>query len=44
MLFSATQTKKTNELIRLALTAEPVYIGVDDDKALATVEGLNQVH
>ena len=43
MLFSATQSQKTTDLIKLALTAEPIYVGVDDDKAIATVEGLNQV-
>jgi len=42
MLFSATQTKKTEGLIKLALKKEPVYVGVDDDKELATVEGLQQ--
>ncbi|KOC58877.1 putative ATP-dependent RNA helicase pitchoune, partial [Habropoda laboriosa] len=42
MLFSATQTKKTETLTTLALKKEPVYVGVDDDKDKATVEGLEQ--
>ncbi|XP_017881944.1 probable ATP-dependent RNA helicase pitchoune [Ceratina calcarata] len=42
MLFSATQTKKTEMLMKLALKKEPVYVGVDDDKEKATVEGLEQ--
>ena len=42
MLFSATQTKKTETLTTLALKKEPVYVGVDDDKEKATVEGLEQ--
>ena len=42
MLFSATQTKKTELLTTLALKKEPVYVGVDDDKEKATVEGLEQ--
>ncbi|KAF3427553.1 hypothetical protein E2986_06399 [Frieseomelitta varia] len=42
MLFSATQTKKTEMLTTLALKKEPVYVGVDDDKEKATVEGLEQ--
>ncbi|KAJ8674861.1 hypothetical protein QAD02_010647 [Eretmocerus hayati] len=42
MLFSATQTKKTEALTTLALKKEPVYVGVDDEKEKATVEGLEQ--
>lgn len=42
MLFSATQTKRTEMLTTLALKKEPVYVGVDDDKEKATVEGLEQ--
>ncbi|XP_044753866.1 ATP-dependent RNA helicase HAS1 [Coccinella septempunctata] len=42
MLFSATQTKKTESLARLALKKEPVYVGVDDNKDTATVTGLEQ--
>lgn len=42
MLFSATQTRKTEMLTTLALKKEPVYVGVDDDKEKATVEGLEQ--
>lgn len=42
MLFSATQSKKTEALTALAFKKEPVYIGVDDEKVSATVEGLEQ--
>ncbi|XP_001604385.2 probable ATP-dependent RNA helicase pitchoune [Nasonia vitripennis] len=42
MLFSATQTKKTEALTTLAVKKEPVYVGVDDEKEKATVEGLEQ--
>lgn len=42
MLFSATQSNKTDSLMALALKKEPVYIGVDDEKEKATVEGLEQ--
>ena len=43
MLFSATQTRKVEDLSRVALKKEPLYIGVDDQKDMATVEGLQQV-
>ncbi|XP_049962208.1 probable ATP-dependent RNA helicase pitchoune [Schistocerca serialis cubense] len=42
MLFSATTTAKTEALTKLALKKEPVYVGVDDEKDKATVEGLDQ--
>ncbi|XP_015177226.1 PREDICTED: probable ATP-dependent RNA helicase pitchoune [Polistes dominula] len=42
MLFSATQTKKVEALTSLALKKEPIYVGVDDEKEKATVEGLEQ--
>jgi ATP-dependent RNA helicase DDX18/HAS1 len=42
MLFSATQTQKTKALTGLALKKEPIYVGVDDEKDKATVEGLEQ--
>lgn len=42
MMFSATQTQKTEALTKLALKKQPVYIGVDDTKESATVEGLEQ--
>ncbi|XP_012271465.1 probable ATP-dependent RNA helicase pitchoune [Orussus abietinus] len=42
MLFSATQTKKTETITTLALKKEPVYVGVDDEKEQATVDGLEQ--
>ncbi|EGR30044.1 hypothetical protein IMG5_143800 [Ichthyophthirius multifiliis] len=41
ILFSATQTKKIDELARLSLNS-PIYIGVDDIAETATVEGLEQ--
>jgi ATP-dependent RNA helicase DDX18/HAS1 len=42
MLFSATQSKKTEALASLALKKEPIYVGVDDSKSEATVTGLEQ--
>ncbi|VVC29404.1 RNA helicase, DEAD-box type, Q motif,Helicase, C-terminal,ATP-dependent RNA helicase DEAD-box, conserved [Cinara cedri] len=42
MLFSATKTPKTDALTTFALKKEPIYIGVDDSKDEATVEGLEQ--
>lgn len=42
MLFSATQTSRTEELGKLALKSEPIYVGVDDHKTEATVSGLEQ--
>lgn len=43
MLFSATQTRKVEDLARISLKKEPLYVGVDDDKTNATVDGLEQV-
>merc|ERR1719186_203759 len=44
MLFSATTTKKTEDLVKLALKKEPIYIGIEEKNKgdLATVEGLEQ--
>ncbi|GFR77870.1 RNA helicase [Elysia marginata] len=42
MLFSATPTRKTEDLARVSLKKEPFYVGVDDKKENATVEGLEQ--
>lgn len=42
MMFSATKTEKTEALTKLALKKQPVYVGVDDSKESATVEGLEQ--
>ncbi|XP_071800710.1 uncharacterized protein [Asterias amurensis] len=42
MLFSATQTRKTEDLARISLKKEPIYVGVDDNKLAATVDGLEQ--
>jgi len=42
MLFSATQTKKTEDLARISLKKMPVYIGVDDLKDVATSDMLEQ--
>jgi ATP-dependent RNA helicase DDX18/HAS1 len=42
VLFSATQTKSVEDLASLSLKRSPLYVGVDDDKATATVEGLQQ--
>jgi len=41
MLFSATQTRKTEDLARMSLK-DPLYVGVDDSKMSATVAGLEQ--
>eukprot|EP00658_Telonema_sp_P-2_P077086 TRINITY_DN6894_c0_g1_i4.p1 TRINITY_DN6894_c0_g1~~TRINITY_DN6894_c0_g1_i4.p1 ORF type:complete len:544 (-),score=191.03 TRINITY_DN6894_c0_g1_i4:197-1828(-) len=41
MLFSATQTRKTEDLARMSLK-DPLYVGVDDSKVAATVAGLEQ--
>lgn len=43
MLFSATQTRRVEDLARISLKKEPLYVGVDDDKEKATVDGLEQV-
>ncbi|GLH13662.1 Probable ATP-dependent RNA helicase pitchoune [Gryllus bimaculatus] len=42
MLFSATSNNKTEELTKLAVKQEPIYVGVDDHKDEATVAGLEQ--
>lgn len=43
MLFSATQTRRVEDLARISLKKEPLYVGVDDNKDSATVDGLEQV-
>lgn len=45
MLFSATQTPKVDELVKVALHANPLKIDANDkkDEDAATVEGLEQV-
>lgn len=44
MLFSATTTKKTEDLVKLALKKEPIYVGIEDKglEDAATVAGLEQ--
>uniref|UniRef100_A0A182RK84 ATP-dependent RNA helicase n=1 Tax=Anopheles funestus TaxID=62324 RepID=A0A182RK84_ANOFN len=42
VLFSATQSSRMDELGKLALKSEPIYVGVDDNKKEATVTGLEQ--
>jgi len=42
IIFSATQTKKIEDLARISLKKVPVYIGVDDDKSTATSDMLEQ--
>nr|XP_056717140.1 ATP-dependent RNA helicase DDX18 [Euleptes europaea] len=42
MLFSATQTRKVEDLAKISLKKEPLYVGVDDNKEVATVDGLEQ--
>ncbi|KAG6789398.1 hypothetical protein POTOM_005496 [Populus tomentosa] len=41
-LFSATQTKKVEDLARLSFQTTPVYIDVDDGRMKVTNEGLQQ--
>ena len=43
VLFSATQTRKVEDLATLSLKKSPLYVGVDDQKETATVETLEQV-
>ncbi len=43
MLFSATQTRNVEDLGRVSLRKAPLYVGVDDHKETATVDGLEQV-
>ena len=40
--FSATQTTKVEDLARLSFRNTPVYIGVDDQRAERTTDGLQQ--
>lgn len=42
ILFSATQTKKVEDLARLSIKGTPVYVGVHDEDTAATVSGLQQ--
>merc|ERR1711953_1125429 len=42
MMFSATQTRKTEDLARISLKGEPLYVGVDDKQAEATSSALEQ--
>eukprot|EP00128_Syssomonas_multiformis_P011292 Colp12_sorted_trinity150504_noHs@32044 len=42
LLFSATQTRKVEDLARLSLKKAPLYIGVHDDRDVATADGLEQ--
>ncbi|KAK6171509.1 hypothetical protein SNE40_019685 [Patella caerulea] len=42
MLFSATPTRRTEDLARISLKKEPLYVGVDDTREEATVDGLQQ--
>ncbi|KYQ99812.1 putative RNA helicase [Tieghemostelium lacteum] len=42
MLFSATQSNKVEDIAKVSLNKSPVYIGVDDEREVSTVEGLEQ--
>ncbi len=42
VLFSATQTRKVEDLARLSIKDTPVYVGVHDDSSVATVDTLQQ--
>jgi ATP-dependent RNA helicase DDX18/HAS1 len=42
LLFSATQTKKVEDLTKLSMKSNPIFVGVHDAENAATVEGLQQ--
>jgi len=42
VLFSATQTRKVEDLARISLKEEPLYVGVDDKADAATADRLEQ--
>ncbi|OAA57953.1 dead box ATP-dependent RNA helicase [Niveomyces insectorum RCEF 264] len=42
MLFSATQTQKIEDLAKVALRANPLYLNVDEAQQFSTVDGLEQ--
>ncbi|KNC80189.1 hypothetical protein SARC_07450 [Sphaeroforma arctica JP610] len=42
LLFSATQTRNVEDLARISLKTEPVYVGVDDNNVVATAAGIEQ--
>ena len=42
VLFSATQTRKVEDLARISLKGDPLYVAVDDKAETATVAGLEQ--
>jgi ATP-dependent RNA helicase DDX18/HAS1 len=42
MLFSATQTTKVEDLVRVSFKNKPVYVGVHDKRDASTVAGLEQ--
>ncbi|CAK7198436.1 ATP-dependent RNA helicase [Sporothrix eucalyptigena] len=42
MLFSATQTQKIEDLAKVSLRANPLYLNVDEEQQFSTVDGLEQ--
>jgi ATP-dependent RNA helicase DDX18/HAS1 len=42
LLYSATQTKKVEDLARLSVKPNPVFVSVHGEESVATVEGLQQ--
>lgn len=42
MLFSATQTTKVEDLVRISFKNKPIYVGVHDKGEVSTVAGLEQ--
>ena len=44
MLFTATLSKKTQNLTSIALRSEPICVGVNENEETATVSGLEQAY
>lgn len=42
MLFSATQTTKVEDLVRVSFKNKPIYVGVHDKSSISTVAGVEQ--
>jgi superfamily II DNA/RNA helicase len=44
MLFSATQTQKVEDIMKLAVNGVPIFVSVEDTRDYATNATLEQVH